>query len=105
MGDPGVKVNVGETVVLSADQTWYRQRGEPEQTWTGFLESNKQVIGPGTRGGLSFAIVTGTERLLIYAEGIEGRLAAFLGLKVEVRGKQVPSIVGTELWVAAVRAL
>jgi hypothetical protein len=89
----------------SAD--WYQSRPEPERIWTGTLEERRVGVGPETRGGLSYVLVSDLGQLNVYAANAEGLLAGFLGRSVRVRGKLVDLTQqgnGKELWPASIEA-
>jgi hypothetical protein len=75
--------------VFYGDFEWYRSRPEPEEIWTGTLEERQASVGPESRGGLSFVLITDVGRLNVYAAKVERQLASFLGRSVRVRGKLV----------------
>jgi hypothetical protein len=89
----------------SAD--WYQSRPEPERIWTGTLEERRVGVGPETRGGLSYVLVSDLGQLNVYAANAEELLAGFLGHSVRVRGKLVDLTEHgnrKELWPASIEA-
>ena len=85
-----------------ADKDWYRARPEAEEVWSGVLERNEQVVGPATRTGLDFALVTSAERLLVYSANVENIFRPLVGRRVEARGKRITMPSGIEIWLATV---
>jgi hypothetical protein len=89
----------------SAD--WYQSRPEPERIWTGTLQERRVGVGPESRGGLSYVLVSDLGQLNVYAANAEALLAGFLGRSVRVRGKLVDLTQqghGKELWPASIEA-
>jgi hypothetical protein len=71
------------------DADWYQARPEPERIWTGTLDERQIGIGPDTRGGLSYVLITDLGQLNVYAANAERQLAEYLRRPVRVRGKLV----------------
>ena len=91
---------------IYADASWYRDRPEPEAMWEGRLEVREAVIGPGSRLGLHFRLVTREAALDVYAAGVREKFAAFVDRRVVVRAKLIDLAsegFGQELWVASIR--
>jgi len=90
--------------VVYGNVDWYRSRPEPEETWTGTLAEREVSVGPESRGGLFFVLITDMGPLSVYAANVERQLASFLGRSVRVRGKLVdlgPPGQEKELWPAS----
>jgi hypothetical protein len=91
--------------LIYGDVDWYQARPEPERVWTGTLEEHRVGVGPDTRGGLSFVLVTDAARISVYAAKAERRLTGFRRRSVRVRGKLVDlgeQGNGEELWPASI---
>jgi hypothetical protein len=92
-------------VVLYAEADWFQSSPEPEGTWVGVLRRNPPALGGhvATYRERAFSLVTDAGQLEVYAQGIEGRLDAFVDLTVQATGKLVvlPGF-GPELWLASV---
>ena len=94
------------TVRVFADERWYTERAEPEQSWQGTLRRRATEEGPGGRPGLTLSLRTGDQDLLIYAAGVEDRLAPFVDARVTIAGKLVDLSgegFGQELWIGMIR--
>jgi hypothetical protein len=72
---------------VSGNADWYQSRPEPERIWTGRLDESRVGLGPETRGGLSYVLVSDLGQLNVHAANAEGLLAGFLGRSVRIRGK------------------
>jgi hypothetical protein len=86
---------------------WYQSRPELESVWSGTLEERAEVLGPGSRGGLAFTLITEESRLNVYAATAKEVLEPFLGRPVLIRGKLVDlrnEGEGQELWIASIEA-
>jgi hypothetical protein len=86
---------------------WYRSRPEPESVWSGTLEERSEVLGPGSRGGLAYALITEQGWLSVYAANVKGVLEPFVGRQALIRGKLVDlrnEGEGQELWIASIEA-
>ena len=84
---------------------WYQSRPELETVWLGTLEERFEVLGPGSRGGLAYTLVTEQSRLNVYAANARDVLEPFLGRPVLIRGKLVDlrnEGEGQELWIASI---
>jgi hypothetical protein len=71
----------------------------------GTLEERFEVLGPGSRGGLAYTLVTEQSRLNVYAANARDVLEPFLGRPVLIRGKLVDlrnEGEGQELWIASI---
>lgn len=93
-------------MVIYADEAWYRERPEPEETWQGILRRRPAVEGPGGRPGLTFALHSTDNELPVYAAGADERLAPHVGTPVVVSGKLVDlrgEGFGRELWIGTIR--
>ena len=89
------------------DADWYQSRPEPERIWTGTLDERRIGIGPDTRGGLSYVLITDLGQLSVYAANAERQLAEYLRRSVRVRGKLVDLTQegnGRELWPGSIEA-
>lgn len=95
----------GETRIAS-DEAWYRERSEPERSWTGVLEKRPIDQGPNARSALAFTLVAGRERFPVYSPApIAAKLAPFEGKKLVVRGKLIDlssESFGKEVWIGTV---
>jgi len=86
-----------------ADRDWYRARPERTERFDGTLEPRATVLGPATRGGLDYTLVSADGRWPVYAAGAEDVLGPHLGRPVTVEAKVV-AVDGTdELWIASIR--
>jgi hypothetical protein len=86
---------------------WYRSRPEPERVWSGMLEERSEVLGPGSRGGLAYTLITEQDQLNVYAANVREVLEPFRGRLVRIRGKLVNlrnEGEGQELWIASIEA-
>lgn len=86
---------------------WYQSRPELETVWSGTLERRSEVLGPGSRGGLAYTLITEQDRLNVYAANAKEVLEPYLGRPVLVRGKLVNlrnEGEGRELWIASIEA-
>ena len=86
---------------------WYRSRPEPESVWSGTLKERTEVLGPGSRGGLAYTLITEQDQLNVYAANVKEVLEPFLGRPVLIRGKLVNLSnegEGQELWIATIEA-
>jgi hypothetical protein len=86
---------------------WYQSCPEPEKVWSGTLEERSEVLGPGSRGGLAYTLITEQGRLNVYAANAKEVLEPFLGRLVLIRGKLVNlrnEGEGQELWIASIGA-
>ena len=93
-------------ITIFANESWYRERGEPEQELTGTLRKSQPVEGPDTRSALIYTLETGTQSFAVYAAGVKGKLDRFTGMRVTVRGKLIDlrgEGFGMELWIATIR--
>jgi hypothetical protein len=84
---------------------WYRSRPEPERAWSGMLEERSEVLGPGSRGGLAYTLITEQAQLNVYAANVREVLEPFRGRLVRIRGKLVNlrnEGEGQELWIASI---
>ena len=91
--------------MIYADETWYRERPEPEQTWQGTLQQRAVVDSPGGRPGLTFLLQTTAADLPVYAAGASDRLTRYVGTRVLITGKLVDLRVegfGRELWIGTI---
>jgi hypothetical protein len=89
-------------VVIHAETDWYRERPEPEVALEGLLLERSVALGPGSRGGLDFALRQGDAEIPLYSAGAEAAFADAVGHWVRVLGKQVNLGLGgaePELWV------
>ena len=94
------------TVRVFADEAWYQERAEPEQSWQGTLRRRVAEEGPGGRPGLTLSLQTGDQDLSIYAAGVDERLAPFVDARVTIVGKLVDLSgegFGEELWIGVIR--
>jgi len=89
-------------------ETWYRDRTEAEQVFTGVLVRRTSPQGPGARLGLTYALRVGTGELPIYAARVEQSFERYVGQTITVRGKLVDFSAaegsGKELWVGGLSA-
>jgi len=86
---------------------WYRSRPEPERVWSGALQERSEVLGPGSRGGLAYTLITEQAWLNVYAANVKEVLEPFVGRQVLIRGKLVNlrnEGEGQELWIASIEA-
>jgi hypothetical protein len=86
---------------------WYQSRPEPETVWSGTLVERSEVLGPGTRGGLAYTLITEQSRLNVYAATAKDILEPYLGRPVLIQGKLVDlrdEGEGQELWIATIEA-
>jgi hypothetical protein len=93
-----------EAVNIFADQVWYLQRPEVEQTFLGILERRNQTDTPSGRLGLKYALVS-DQTHVVYAAGAEQRLEPFVTKAVVVQGKLVDlrsEGFGLEVWMAKI---
>jgi hypothetical protein len=88
---------------IFAQADWYRERPEPEREWRGVLQERDQPVGPATRMGLRYTLVTEEGQIPVYAASVEGQLAAYVGQQVLVRGKLIDLSGGEELWIATIQ--
>jgi hypothetical protein len=101
---PGCHERNGEGMKVYADTDWYVARPEREEVWRGVLREHTAPLGPGTRGGLTYVLVTREGELQVYAPHAE-RLTRFLGHRVSARGKLVDLRAegfGRELWIGSI---
>ncbi len=92
--------------MIYADETWYRERPEPEQTWQGTLQQRAVVDSPGGRPGLTFSLQTTEADLPVYAAGASDRLTRYVGTRVLITGKHVDLRAegfGRELWIGTIK--
>jgi hypothetical protein len=95
----------GGPAILYANETWYRERPEPEQTWCGTLRRRAGDDSPGGRAALAFSLHTKEATLPVYAAGVADRLAPYVGMRVLAAGKLVDlrsEGMGRELWVGTI---
>ena len=87
---------------MFANESWYIERPEPEVRREGVLAPHPHAVGPGSRGGLNFVLsgLDGTD--LVYAAGVEDRLARLVGRTIVVHGKLVPVDGVVELWIGSI---
>lgn len=93
--------------VIYGNADWYQSRPEPERVWTGTLNERRVGVGPDTRGGLSYVLITEMARFSVYSATTEGTLARFLHRRVRVRGKLVDATQQgneEELWPASIES-
>ncbi len=94
------------SVRVFADDAWYIERAEPEQSWQGTLRRRATDKGPGGRPGLTLSLQTADQDLPIYAASVEDRLAPFVDARVTIVGKLVDLTAegfGHELWIGVIR--
>lgn len=85
-------------VKIYADRPFYRERPEPEQTWTGVLRRVQVPTGPNTREHPYKLEITG-EFLALYISGPEESSAAhYLGRQVEITGKRIDCVARVTVW-------
>ncbi len=91
-----------------AGADWYRSHPESEKPLQGVLQKRDAPVGPATRGGLEYLLVTEDRQIPVYAANVERQLVAFVGRQVLVYGKLVPlSNEGfeQELWIGSIKAI
>lgn len=103
-----VVVNAGverPEVRIYEDEAFYRQRDEPEESFTGRIERKDVVQGPGTRRH-AYRLVTGDTEIPIYATSTaDERLRPLIGHHVRTRGKLIDlrgEGFGVELWIGTI---
>lgn len=104
---PGESAGGRGSLRVFADEAWYRERSEPEQTWQGILQRRVADSGPGGRPGLTFLLQTADQDLPVYAAGVDHRLDPFVGARVTIAGKLVDlrsEGFGRELWIGVIGA-
>lgn len=92
---------------IYARAPWYLERPEPEALWAGVLQRREAPRGPAARSALTFALLTESRRLDVYAANVEIKLAHFIECQVIARGKLVDLSLeghGKELWLASIAA-
>jgi hypothetical protein len=93
-------------ITIFANESWYRERREPEQELSGTLRKSQPVQGPDTRSALIYSLETNTQSFAVYAAGVKEKLDRFTGTRVTVRGKLIDlrsEGFGVELWIATAR--
>lgn len=93
-------------ITIFANESWYRERREPEQEFTGILRKSQPVEGPDTRNTLIYTLETNTQSFAVYAAGVKEKLDRLTGMRVIIRGKLVDlrsEGFGVELWIATAR--
>ncbi len=103
---PDVSVQDTTVVIVHASADWYVAVEAPEQRWTGRLRKRTVVVGPNTRSGLRYELLTDEGELPVYDPREDSPLAPFLGLEVEITAKLVDLSAegfGRELWVGSIR--
>lgn len=83
---------------MFAHESWYRERAEPEVRREGILAPHSNILGPGDRGGLDFAL----DGVPVYSVGIERELARLAGRRVVTHGKLVDVDGALELWIGRI---
>lgn len=89
---------------MFAEESWYRERPEPEVRREGVLAPHPHAVGPGSRGGLDFTLRGAHGVDLVYAAGVEDRLARFVGLPLVAHGKLVDVNGVVELWIGRIES-
>jgi hypothetical protein len=87
---------------------WYRSRPESEKLWRGVLQKRNAPVGPNTRGGLEYVLVTKNSQIPVYAANIKQQLTPFVERQVLVYGKLVDlknDGFGQELWIGSIQAI
>ena len=94
--------------IVYENETWYRERAEPEREFTGVLVRRSAPQGPGARLGLAFALRSGKLELPVYAARAERIFDGVVGTTITARGKLIDSSAaensGKELWVGRFQA-
>jgi hypothetical protein len=89
---------------VTDDEAWYRERPEPQGSWSGVLRRREVVTSPGGRDRLLFELEQPDgERLVIYGPPAEGVLELYVDGSVRLDGKLVDLTgegLGRELWIA-----
>lgn len=86
-------------------ESWYADRPEPEQSFSGVLRAVPARSTPGGRDRLPYRLLVGGDALPVYGPAVEDRLAGLVDQRVELIGKIVDLSAeghGPELWVGAV---
>jgi hypothetical protein len=107
LGQPYVPGTPAMSDVYGAME-WYQTRPEPEQLFQGVLHTQELPVGPATRLGLRYVLVTHTGPLDVYAPGDGRVLERFVDQQVVVRAKLVDLSgegIGNELWIAAIGSI
>jgi hypothetical protein len=90
---------------IYAGTEWYRVRQEPEKSLRGVLAKRDVPVGPATRMGLLYILVTSDRLVPVYAANAEHLLAPYVGRPVVVYGKLVDLTnegYGLELWIGSI---
>ena len=89
-----------------SQESFYRQRSEPEEVLVGILQAAPVREGPNTRD-MPFKLVVGTETYSVYVAGFDhAALLPFVGCTVKVIGKRIDQRAegyGIEIWIATLR--
>lgn len=103
--EPDTSTPDSAVVTLHASADWYVAAEAPERPFDGVLRRRDGVVGPGSRSGLSFELVTNQATLSIYEPDEDSVLADFVDATVVVTGKLVDLTsegFGRELWVGRI---
>lgn len=91
-----------------ATRDWYRERPEPERTYSGELRERRVPLGPGDRGGLDYILVSDAQEIPVYSAGASDLLRNFVGATVRARGKLIDLTReggGKELWCGTIEPI
>lgn len=94
------------SVKIYAGEPFYITAPEPEVVCRGVLTKRNQPLGPASRGGLNFTLVTPERHIPIYVVNVPRSLKRLVGHQVAVRGKLVDLSAegfGQELWPESVQ--
>lgn len=92
--------------IIYANEAWYRERREPEQSWRGVLRKRQPEEGPASRSSLLFELHAQDRSWAVYASGVTDKLAPFVGARVVANAKLVSlrdEGFGEELWIGTIR--
>ena len=90
---------------LHASESWYQDHPAEEEIHQGRIERLDRVLGPESRGGLTYQLVTEQGAIPIYAANAPERLARYDGEDVVIHGKTAKlegEGQGIELWVGRI---